>query len=191
MLGITGTMFANVSLKRGKKMGLYHATLDVEALNRLVEANDGELTPEIEQEYLNIEKMTLPDCDRLCAWILDVESDEAKSDVHKKFYTKQKSQRVKLQERLRAKLCAFMKALGKDRIKGEYTATIRQANRPTFVWTGKKPIPKKYTRTIIEQNSDVVYMTWKNGNLPIAKPDKDGNMSEGFVVRFSENVRIS
>jgi len=161
-------------------MGLYNIPQEMEYINHLIDESNGEITEEIEAEIKKVENQILPKIDQFCRWIRSLESGAEADKNESAFFSKRKVQE-NTANRIKKLILDALISMGQEKAHGErFKISVQKASRPKITWEEKDPIPKKFTRTVIEPDGDMIYQAYKDGKLP-----------KGFKVTFSNYIRIS
>jgi hypothetical protein len=147
-----------------------------------VDANDGELTPELEAQLAAIEADLFERLDAYADLIAEAEYEEDACRTEAKRVQKRAQQEAALIERLKAKLTAALKAEGSDKVRTPrgMRAALMRSPRPQIAWAFAGEIPEGFRKVRVEVDKDAAYEAWKLGVLP-----------EGFEATHTEFVRIT
>ena len=161
-------------------MRLYELPEALRALDEEIEANGGELTPELEARLDELAGNSAELVDRVCALIREhvhkagVEYEEAAY-----FHRKAKASEA-VANRLKRYLSDTMARVGYDRLEGDrFKVRIQKNGTPSIKWEGFGDIPTEFARVSVELDGTKAREAWKNGTLPL-----------GFTVQVGTHVRI-
>ena len=165
-------------------MPLYRLANEYEALGqRLLEA-EGELTPELAEEWDKLSEAIDQKVENTGLYIKNLlATAKAESQEAAMF-----SQRAKTKERAAKALKDYLKLnmerVGRDRIETlRVKARIQQNSRPSIQWTGRlEDIPAPFKRVKIELDGNTAYTWWKSDEV---------ELPHRFKVERGTHLRLS
>jgi hypothetical protein len=147
---------------------LYDIPIAFARIEAILDAAEGELTPELESELNALEMALEQKTDGICAMIREAEAAvEAYKAERDRLELRRKVAENRV-ERLKAYLKDNMERLGRDLVEGEhFRARIQSNTRPSFRWNGaNENIPDGFRRVEIKLDGDACYQAWREDRLP-------------------------
>lgn len=164
------------------ELKLYEIADELDVItNRLIE-NGGELTPELEAAWEEMEGAFEAKAERTALAVQDLsrKADAAREESRR--LRELARSRANAADRLKEYLRGQMARLEIRRIDADRATIWRQDNgRPSISWTGgPEELPEAFRRVTVEADTQAAYEEWKSG----------GALPEGFRVEQGEHLRI-
>ena len=161
-------------------MYLHRLPQEIEAVNALIDANGGEITPEIEERLKSLEAEAVERSDGIAGWIRSLKAIAEMEQKESAHFAKRKSAHANLADRLSQSLLRSMRGLGKPKLKGVmFTLSDRKSSTPSIRWAGEGDMPAEYRRVTVQLDYDKAREHLKAGKLP-----------PGFEVSYSHWLDI-
>jgi hypothetical protein len=146
-----------------------------------IEANQGELTPELEKALSALEGELTEKAKAIVCIIREKELEAASAKAESDRLNALAQSKARTAERLKAYLRFTMEGCGIDRLDvGIAQLSVRRASRPAIKWDGNGDLPVEFQRVKIELDGTKAYEVFKAGTaLPL-----------GFSVTFTRYLNI-